>query len=96
MTITGASLLITADTDTLYGGGENPQGSNTLDNRGRLHITVTVTGVAKPLDCKELMQVNVTEVAMEGCDLTAHVGKEATLQIVVDGAALLYMIGFGK
>ena len=96
MTIMGAKLLITADTDTLYGGGENPQGSNTLDNRGRLHIMVAVAGVAKPLDCKELTQVNVTEVALEGCDLAAHVGKEATLQIVIDGSALLYMIGFGN
>ena len=29
-------------------------------------------------------------------DLTAHVGKQATLHIRVDGSALLYMLGFGS
>ena len=38
---------------------------------------------------------NVTDTALEGCDLTALVGTEATLSVMIDGSALLYMIGFG-
>ena len=96
MTITGPSLLVTADTDTLAGGGENPQGSPTLDNGGKLVISVAVAGEAKPLACTALTGKNVTNTALEGCELGTHVGKQATVHIMVDGSALLYMLGFGK
>ena len=94
LTITGGMLLVSADTDTLYGGGENPQGSSTLDITGKLSVSVHVVGEAEPLDCTALEKANVTNAAMDGCDLSAHVGKNATLQITIDGSALLYMVGF--
>ena len=47
------------DTDTLYGGGENPLGSRTLDNRGLLQIGVQAVAAAgeprgKPIVCAAL------------------------------------------
>ena len=94
LTITGAVVLVTADTDTLFGGGENPKGSSTLDIVGKLTMSVHVVGEAKALSCTPLEKMNVTNAAMKGCDLSAHVGKEATFQIAVDGSAMLYMLGF--
>ena len=96
MNVTGSQLLVTADTDTLLAGGENPQGSNTLTNPGRLTVSVAVDGVADRIACTALTLRNVTNTALGGCDLAAHVGKMATLHIGVDGSALLYMVGFGK
>ena len=94
LTITGPTLMVTADTDTLLAGGENAQGSNTLTNPGKLAITVQVAGGA-PIVCTALEGKNVTNTPLQGCDLTPHVGKQATLRILVDGSALLYMVGFG-
>lgn len=96
LTITGGALLVTADTATLYGGGENPQGSPTLDNVGKLSMSVAVADEAKHVVCTALVGKNVTNTAMAGCDLTAHVGKKATVHIGIDGSALLYMLGFGN
>eukprot|EP01052_Picozoa_sp_SAG31_P022326 SAG31_NODE_1772_length_7306_cov_3.341335_5_plen_101_part_00 len=90
--ITGAKLLVTADTDTLLGGGENPKGSPTLDNVGKLAINVEVAAVR--ISCKALTGANVTEQALEDCDFTKYVGQNATVNIMIDGAALLYMLGF--
>jgi hypothetical protein len=92
--VTGRKLLVTADTDTLYGGGENPDGSNMLDNVGKLTVMVEVAGGAKPLPCAALTGRNVTNAALSGCDLQAYVGKQVTLHIAIDGSALLYMLGF--
>ena len=94
MAITGATLLVTADTDTILGGGENPQGSPTLDNVGRLTISVEILGGSGLVTCSALVGENVTRKAMGACDFTEHVGKEGLIHIGVDGSALLYMIGF--
>jgi hypothetical protein len=77
-------------------GGENPQGSNTLDNIGKLSISVLVTGAAKPVVCTPLQKANVTNTGLGGCDLSSLVGKEAVLLINIDGSALLYMVGFSS
>ena len=82
LNITGPLLLVTADTDTLYGGGENPEGSKTLDNVGKLTVSVLVEGISNPLNCKSLVGKNVTDTALEGCSLTEHIGKRAKIQIV--------------
>jgi len=96
LTVTGSQLLVTADTDTLLAGGENPEGSKTLCNVGKLSISVHLEGVSEsePLVCSPLVGLNVTNTAMKGCDLTSVVGKQAILEISIDGSALLYMIGF--
>jgi hypothetical protein len=96
LTITGAELLVTADTDTLFGGGENADGSKTLTNVGKLTVSVQVAGVGTALHCTALTGKNVTNAALGGCDLSAYVGKEAVLRISMDGSALLYMVGFGN
>ena len=48
------------------------------------------------LECTALTGKNVTNVALEGCDLQPHVGQQAILHIEIDGSALLYMVGFGQ
>lgn len=96
LAILGATLLVTADTDTMYGGGENPQGSSTLTNVGKLAISVQVIGEVDPIPCGTLTGKNVTNAALLGCDLTAHIGKQAIFNIAIDGCALLYMFGFEK
>jgi hypothetical protein len=92
LNISGPQLVVTADTATLLGGGENPQGSNTLDNVGTLSITVEVGD--KMLTCQPLSKKNVTNAALDDCDLSSYVGDQATLHIGIDGSALLYMVGF--
>ena len=42
LAVTGPQVVVTADTETLYGGGENPGGSPTLDNIGKLTVSVHV------------------------------------------------------
>lgn len=42
LNVTGHTVVVTADTDTLYGGGENPDGSPTLDNVGKLLVAIEV------------------------------------------------------
>lgn len=42
LAVTGPHVVVTADTETLYGGGENPGGSPTLDNIGKLTVSVHV------------------------------------------------------
>lgn len=122
LTITGTQLLVTADTDTLLGGGENTQGSSTLDIVGKLSLSVRIVGlanddngdnddtVANPTGdrngnagrggsvvvCSALEKANVTNAAMNGCDLSPYLGQNATVQITLDGAAMLYMLGFGN
>ena len=93
VTVTGSQLLVTADTDTLLAGGENPQGSRTLTNVGALKISVHVDGVDE-IPCDRMVGENVTNTALKGCDLHGVIGKQATLTIEIDGSALLYMIGF--
>ena len=98
MVVTGSQLLVTADTDTLVAGGENPEGSRTLCNVGKLGISVHLEGAAngEPMVCSPLVAANVTNAAMEGCDLSAFVGKKVSLEISIDGSALLYMVGFSQ
>ena len=94
--ISAPKLLVTADTATLLAGGENPKGSNTLTNVGRLTISVDIAGQNGTLHCTSLTGQNVTNYALPGCDLREHVGKQATLHVAVDGSALLYMVGFSS
>eukprot|EP01043_Picozoa_sp_COSAG02_P019636 COSAG02_NODE_953_length_15689_cov_112.180564_7_plen_167_part_00 len=42
LTVTDQTVVVTADTETLYGGGENPGGSPTLDNVGKLTVAVQI------------------------------------------------------
>ena len=48
LTITGPAVLVTADTATIPGGGENVDGSKTLANVGKLSVTVQVEAHLPP------------------------------------------------
>jgi hypothetical protein len=86
LTVTGARLVVTADTA--------PAGT----------VAVTVNGIEHDSEaasseqyftavCTPISGRNTTDEALEGCDLSAMVGRNVTLQLSVEDAAL-YTVGF--
>ena len=76
----GAQLLVTADTDR--------------DGAGMSLRVQPVAADAEPVVCQPLSGRNVTNEPLQGCDLRPLLGQNATLEVQLTGAAMLYTIGF--
>jgi hypothetical protein len=80
--VSGPRLLVTADAA--------PSGTVRVSVR-----SAGAAGSTTTLECVALSGRNVTDEALDGCDLDGLVGQMATLELQLEDAAL-YIVGFGS
>jgi hypothetical protein len=97
--VDGHRVWVTADTDTAVAGALTVQVQVQVQVSAAIDVDTgdrTGTGATPTVvNCAVVEGRNVTNEALDGCDLTHMLGQNATFTIKLDGGASIYTLGFG-